>query len=215
MCPSGSGTRSSSGSTARTAARSFWRTDGTPGGTRRVDDLYAVSPPYAFRGALYFVAYSSAVGQGGLFRLPPHGPLQLLEIQALSDQPATFAPAGDRLLFTGQDDEHGTEIWTTDGTPAGTRLVRDLRPGPGSSLPGALTSAGERVFFSAADGTHGRELWESDGTPEGTRMVADLAPGGYSSIPASATLAVSNGFLFFTADDGQTGLEPWALRLEP
>ncbi|HEY0553786.1 MAG TPA: ELWxxDGT repeat protein [Thermoanaerobaculia bacterium] len=193
----------------------LWRTDGTPAGTRRVDDLSAVSPPYAFQGALYFVAYSSAIGQGGLFRLPPHASPRLLESQFLADPPTIFAPAGDRLLFTGQDEERGIELWTTDGTPAGTRLVRDLRPGPGSSRPGGLTSAGDRVFFSADDGTHGRELWESDGTPEGTRMVADLAPGGYSSIPDPSTLAVSNGFLFFTADDGQTGIEPWALRLEP
>jgi ELWxxDGT repeat protein len=199
----------------RDGGSELWRSDGTPAGTRRVDDLFVVSPPYAFQSVLYFAAFSYAAGQGGLFRLSPHGSPQLLEILSLADQPVTFAPAGDRLLFTGQDEERGTELWTTDGTPAGTHLVRDLRPGPGSSRPEGLTSAGDRVFFSADDGTHGRELWESDGTPEGTRMVADLAPGGYSSIPAPSTLAVSNGFLFFTADDGQTGLEPWALRLEP
>ena len=101
----------------------------------------------------------------------------------------------------------------TDGTPAGTRLVLDVRRGPASSAPAGLVAAGARIYFSAEDGEHGRELWTSDGTPEGTRMVADLNPSGFSSSPAELT--VSNGYLFFHADDGQVGVEPWALRLEP
>ena len=71
------------------------------------------------------------------------------------------------------------------------------------------------MFFAATDGLHGRELWESDGTTEGTRTVVDLAPGGFSSMPAYSNFGVANGVLFFAADDGKTGLEPWALRLEP
>ncbi len=197
----------------------LWRSDGTPEGTRRVDDLNGVSQTYAFQGNLYCIAYSSSLGDQALVRLPPDGPPQLLgevEWPADGEQPVSFASAGDRLLFTGQDQEHGTELWVTDGTPAGTHLLSDLQPGLGSSSPDGLTSAGDRVFFSADDGTHGRELWESDGTPEGTRMVADLAPGGFSSILFGQTaLAVSNGYLFFAADDGKTGVEPWALRLEP
>jgi ELWxxDGT repeat protein len=88
----------------------LWRTDGTPAGTRRIDDVYAVSPPYAFQGSLYFVANSSAFGQGGLFRLSPHGSPRFLESQFLADQPAIFAPAGDRLLFT-DDGQNGLEPW--------------------------------------------------------------------------------------------------------
>jgi ELWxxDGT repeat protein len=81
---------------------------------------------------------------------------------------------------------------------------------------------GDRVFFTADGGTNGRELWESDGTPRGTRRLTDIAPGGFSAFlfdgygfydPPSFTLA--NGLLFFGADDGVTGVEPWVLRVEP
>ena len=204
----------------------LWHSDGTPAGTRPVSSLAGVriaTPPYVFRGALYFLAYPSGAGYG-LFRLPPGGRPQILEIEESFSPPdvinptrqVPFAPLGDQLFFSVEGDVHGHELWITDGTPAGTRLVRDLRPGPGSSTPAGLVAAGHRVFFTADDGIHGRELWESDGTPEGTRMVADLAPGGFSAILLSqSTLTVANGYLYFIADDGTTGPEPWALPLEP
>jgi ELWxxDGT repeat protein len=130
----------------------------------------------------------------------------------------SFTPIGDRLLFMAYDDTHGYELWVTDGTPAGTRLLRDIRTGPGSSRPSGFIQAGDRVFFTAQDGEHGRELWASDGTPEGTRLVWDLNPGGFSSFPSwpfglPTLLTVAGGHLFFNADDGESGLEPWSLLI--
>jgi len=198
----------------------IWQTDGASR-TRRVSLLTAAADLYAFQGSLYFTALLPESGRG-LFRISPGSgpPVLLAKISSFSDGaffslPARFSPAGDRLLFAAEDAEHGAEIWITDGTPAGTRRLRDLQPGPGSSYPQELVSAGDRVFFSADDGAHGRELWESDGTAEGTRIVADLAPGGFSALPPDSSLTIANGVLFFSADDGRTGVEPWALRLEP
>ena len=37
------------------------------------------------------------------------------------------------VFFLGQDIDHGIEAWVTDGTPAGTRLLKDIFPGPSSS----------------------------------------------------------------------------------
>jgi ELWxxDGT repeat protein len=109
------------------------------------------------------------------------------------------------------------DLWVTDGTPAGTRRVRRFLPWAGRegfAPVEDLVSSGGKVYFPASDGTHGRELWESDGTPEGTRMVVDLTPGGLSAIPDSSSLVIVNGVLFFSADDGKSGPEPWALRLK-
>ena len=40
----------------------------------------------------------------------------------------------------------------SDGTPAGTLLVRDILPGPGASNPQELTAAEGNLFFNANDG---------------------------------------------------------------
>jgi ELWxxDGT repeat protein len=54
---------------------------------------------------------------------------------------------------------HGRELWQTDGTAAGTRLVQDVLAGPASSEPASFAAAGDTLFFAANDGVHGRELW--------------------------------------------------------
>ncbi|HEX4963156.1 MAG TPA: ELWxxDGT repeat protein [Thermoanaerobaculia bacterium] len=201
----------------------IWRSDGTPAGTYRVfKDLGEASDFFGFRGFLYFTATTEPLGPRYLYRAAVRGtgapvllaqvapsPLEVLNYFASGQ----ITPVGGRLFFAGWDADAGNELWVTDGTPAGTHRVSDVRPGPGSSYPYSLAVAGSRVFFSAEDGEHGRELWESDGTPGGTHMVWDLNPGGFSSNPGG--LLVSNGYLFFSADDGATGVEPWALRLEP
>jgi ELWxxDGT repeat protein len=198
----------------------FWQTDGTPAGTQ---PFFPGLLPQAFgltawNGALYLSADTGDDGQPALVRWAPGGPapvtLAMVDLgfnSAFSPQIPPFVPAGNLLFFAARDQVHGFELWATDGTAAGTRMVRDILPGPLPSSPRSLTAAGSLLFFSADDGEHGRELWVSDGTAAGTRLVADLNPGGFSSRPSS--LAVAGGNLFFAADDGTTGLEPWALPL--
>ncbi|HYG61020.1 MAG TPA: hyalin, partial [Thermoanaerobaculia bacterium] len=83
-----------------------------------------------------------------------------------------FVELGGSVLFNVSDGVHGTEIWKTDGTAAGTSLVKDICPGAcsaGSYL--SMVPLGPHVFFSADDGAHGAELWKTDGTAAGTVMV--------------------------------------------
>jgi ELWxxDGT repeat protein len=95
--------------------------------------------------------------------------------------PWTLVEAGGRVFFTAHDGSHGRELWVSDGTAAGTRMVKDIRPGTRGSRPETLTRVGTRVYFTAHDGSHGRELWVSDGTAAGTRMVKDLTRGSKGS----------------------------------
>jgi len=67
--------------------------------------------------------------------------------------------AGGRLFFTA-DGGDGRELWTTDGTAAGTQTA-DLSPGSEDSDPSGLTRVGGALFFVADDGSTGGELWSA------------------------------------------------------
>ncbi len=111
------------------------------------------------------------------------------------------------LFFRANDGTNGTELWKSDGTIAGTVMVKDIRAGAGSSSPSNLTNVNGTLFFSTTDGTNGLELWKSDGTISGTVMVKDIRAGAGSSSPSNLTNV--NGTLFFSANDGTNGAELW------
>jgi ELWxxDGT repeat protein len=107
-------------------------------------------------------------------------------------------------------DAQGTELWRTDGTPAGTVMVSDVYPGPLSSSPGLLVLVGldGPLVFAAEEPLAGREVWQLAqplGTPE---VVADIAPGAQSSRPTS--LGVQGSSLLVVADGG-TGYALWRI----
>lgn len=112
------------------------------------------------------------------------------------------------LFFIANDGVHGQELWRTDGTAAGTRLVKDIRPGPEGSEPIPMAASGGLLLLSANDGSHGQEPWISDGTEEGTVLLAEVNPG------------VGDGLRYQTARDAaatpggdQHGAGPGAVAL--
>jgi ELWxxDGT repeat protein len=107
--------------------------------------------------------------------------LLLLDVHpAGSSSPLFVGRLGGKLFVWADDGAHGSEPWVTDGTPAGTTLLKDLFPGPVRSGPGAFAipgsipnpSPGSSLFVFAHDGVHGFEPWKTDGTPTGTASSA-------------------------------------------
>src|SRR5262249_44439761 len=114
-------------------------------------------------------------------------------------------------FFAADDGVNGVELWKSDGTAAGTTLVKDIYPGggpgyfggfyPNSSSPLNLTNVNGTLFFAAFDAVNGNALWKSDGTATGTTSLSgNIDP---------ADLTNVNGTLFFTADDRIHGSELW------
>src|SRR3984957_5673602 len=93
---------------------------------------------------------------------------------AFNSDPSGGLTLGGYVYFAATDGPNGTtgrELWRTDGTAAGTTLVKDINPGAADSSPVLLAVAGTNLYFMANDGVHGTELWKSDGTSAGTMLV--------------------------------------------
>ena len=129
-----------------------------------------------------------------------------------------FAAVGNTLFVAADDGVNGTELWRSDGTAAGTRLVKDVNAGPNPSGPSGLVAVGNTIFFTADDGVHGREVWSSDGTAAGTRMLEDITPGPATGmLPFDIgpdNLTVAGGKLFFTVGEG-AGFSVWKSAAPP
>jgi ELWxxDGT repeat protein len=110
------------------------------------------------------------------------------------------------LFFSLADTPFGTELWRSNGTTAGTLMLKKMSASPSLNLD-TLTASGGKLFFATDDLVHGRELWTSNGTEWGTLLVKDILTGSASSKPSS--LVNVNGVLFFAANDGVHGEEIW------
>ena len=112
-----------------------------------------------------------------------------------TSDPQHLLAVGNTLFFVAGD-ERGRELWKSDGTLAGTVIVKDIWPGAEGSEPYAFIAVGTWLYFAANDGSHGFELWRSDGTSGGTRLVADISPGMESSYPSRVTEVAGRLYFF-------------------
>lgn len=110
-------------------------------------------------------------------------------------------------FFIGDDGNAGVpssarQLWITDGTEDGTRMVKDIVPGGDPDMR-QLTVADGRLFFTADDGG-GTALWVSDGTEEGTVRV-DMP----EATGAPNRLTAKGNNLYFRATHQTKGIELW------
>lgn len=87
----------------------------------------------------------------------------------------------DEVYFNATSLEHGYETWKTDGTAAGTYVLKDIFPGGAHSFHSVnrpiRRRGNEEFYFVANNGENGMELWRSNGTTAGTELALDYTPG--------------------------------------
>lgn len=209
-----------------THGRELWCSDGTYAGTTLVKDIWPGVHdsygggffPISFDNEYYFAANDSVHGME-LWKSDgtSAGTVLLKDIfpaggDGIQSGLVPIKEVGGALFFPANDGVHGRELWCTDGTAAGTLLVKDIWPGISSGLdyfisPNTFTNVGGKLFFPANNGIHGTELWKSSGTAAGTNMVQDVWPGSNSSDPLG--IWDVDGHAFFTARDAAHGRELW------
>ncbi len=119
-----------------------------------------------------------------------------------------------KYIFTAISPHCGEEIFTTDGTKAGTKIILDINPGiEGSIASNSSTSQilNGYVYFPAITAKYGCELWRTDGTAANTTMVKDINPGPADGInrDRSFDFYSLNGYLYFPATTPTAGYELW------
>jgi ELWxxDGT repeat protein len=115
----------------------------------------------------------------------------------------------DKIYFFGADATHGSELWVSDGTPAGTYMLKDFTPNGNSDI--FIFKANlDKLVFSVKDEDGKGSLWATDGTTTGTVLLADvIAQVGYAPQPNKQESRVYKGKIIFAGDDGVHGSEPW------
>jgi trimeric autotransporter adhesin len=146
----------------------LWKSDGTQAGTLMIKDIY----PGAY--------------QAGPAAGTPY-----------SSNPDNFTIVNGTVYFAAIDGDDRHQIWKTDGSAAGTVLVKDIYSGiPGYALTN-FTSYNGALMLTVYGGAGGNELWKSDGTNTGTVLIKSMPGGNYSN-----HAVVMNGTLYFLEGDG-------------
>jgi ELWxxDGT repeat protein len=104
---------------------------------------------------------------------------------------------GTRSFFVA----NGSELWTSDGTTDGTRIVKRFL-----NVSAAIVVNGTGYFAAHTDDL-GVELWKSNGTAAGTILVKNIYPGKGNSTPTDFVKIGS--VLYFAANDQVNGRELW------
>ena len=145
-----------------------WVSDGTAPGTYLFQESLpgaeggGFHEPFVAGGALYFFARTKpGAYEYTLFKYdgssrPP------IPLKSGFASPWKNPTAGKGfILFEGDTLSSGKEPWVTDGTPAGTRILRDWN-GPKSGGCTAPVEAGGKVYFASME-IQVRALWKTDG----------------------------------------------------
>ncbi len=184
----------------------LWRTNFTS--TERLTDLAAPNNGsvlygnvVGFDNEIYFSLYDVFTpANNGFYKVDANSATGATLVKAFN--PSKIVVNGNAMYFFAYDPATGNELWKSDGTTAGTVLVKDVVPGTGSSVVN-FGSANEfyadypvvfkgKLYFLASIGNQ-YEVWMTDGTEAGTSSLG---------VSSAGRLTVAGDKLFFSGEQG-------------
>ncbi len=140
---------------------------------------------------------------------------------SFTDPPEGYLEFNGRVYFTANDSIHHRELRSTDGTSAGTSLVKEINSGPAGQAHFGVpyfskvyrTIFNNEIYFNGLDSVHGMALWKTDGTASGTLLLKDISQLGIQASPWQESVSIYfnevNNKLIFLSQDTTHGYELW------
>ncbi len=195
----------------------LWVTDGTAAGTSEIADVgpdFDHIDRFLVAGPDFYIFITDQGPEGqlseGLYKSDgtAKGTVLIHHFASSDVVAAAGLPDGNLAFdFNSTSPNPIPQLWVSNGTAAGTKVVKDIRGGFGylGDSDNAITPINGVLYLQGTDSEHGTELWQSNGTVAGTTLVQDINPGPGSSDPMALTEL--NGNLIVAANDGVHGLE--------
>jgi ELWxxDGT repeat protein len=204
----------------------YWRSDGTASGTQLLKDIHPGAagsvPPETFNRpydliptplGVFFVANDGTHGPE-LWKTDgtENGTVLLADLNADSTTlgakfnplSVNYAFLNGRFYFQGITFNEGHELWSTNGTTAGTAIVADATPGYNIGLIRQMGIYGNKLIFNASSNQFYEKLWVSDGTATGTYSLQ----GSNNFVSVLDQLIPYGGKMWFAGQDTQD-VELW------
>ncbi len=187
------------------AGNELWITDGTGNGTSLLKDINAgnngssAHSPAVVGSYTYFVA-NDGTNHPQFWRTDgtEEGTIKAFDLDGEDGWPSLVASIESKLVFTLEPDAGGSKLMATDGTAAGTTVVKKFDEVEGNqvSIYSMVVSAGKLYFIVVFQNVR-TELWVTDGTTKGTSLIKSSSNSGNRPL-----LIKSHDIVYFNLPDG-------------
>jgi len=154
----------------------IWRSDGTPQGsgffaTPNYPDISAL---YSTDEAIYYTCFDSQSQIYSLWKLGKDGiSYHLYDFSSGYSPARSMGFIGSKLYLLLRNQNRSDDIFVTDGTSSGTKLIKSL---PARSIPLEFPNAScicnDRLYVEAYDQVNGWKLWTTDGTMDAMDAIS-------------------------------------------